>query len=247
MRRLAAFSFFAVGVSLLLSGCLVSETPAPVYHVTAVPTVPAPTVADEPSPSAPPEMTTAPDTDAVPLDPDLALRVAIDALVAALGVPESSVIVVDSPLPVQWSDSSLGCPQPGQTYQQVVTPGYLVTLAVGDQTYHVHTDVAGTAVVCDLPGDPVGSGTIPDPVVAEFIDKARNDLAVRLGVRPEDIVLVRSEAVEWSDSSIGCREEGVDYVQVITFGYRIILAYDEQHYEYHTGQHQIQFCPNPTQ
>ena len=55
-------------------------------------------------------------------------------------MPEESILV-ESVEAVQWPDSSLGCPQPGMLYAQVVTPGYLIVLAVEDQTYEYHADL----------------------------------------------------------------------------------------------------------
>ncbi|MBI2862537.1 MAG: hypothetical protein HYX89_06935 [Chloroflexi bacterium] len=49
---------------------------------------------------------------------------------------------------VDWPDSSLGCPQPGQMYAQIVTPGFRVTLAAQGQEYDYHTDGGRRAVLC---------------------------------------------------------------------------------------------------
>ena len=49
--------------------------------------------------------------------------------------------------PVDWPDASLGCPEPGQMYAQVVTPGYRITLEVDGKEYELHTDKAGRAIV----------------------------------------------------------------------------------------------------
>lgn len=57
-------------------------------------------------------------------------------------------ITVVSADPVYWSDASLGCPQPGVTYQQVVTPGYRVTLVVNGTVYTYHTDTVQTVIRC---------------------------------------------------------------------------------------------------
>lgn len=49
-----------------------------------------------------------------------------------------------------WSDSSLGCPQPGHFYAQVITPGYRMVFEVEGREYQVHTDRTGRQVVlCD--------------------------------------------------------------------------------------------------
>jgi hypothetical protein len=57
-----------------------------------------------------------------------------------------------------------------------------------------------------------------------------------LGIKAEDITLVGAEAVEWSDSSLGCPRPGMNYLQVITPGYRILLEAQGNSYEYHSDQ-----------
>lgn len=251
MRR-TSLIVFSLLCTVLGSACQAPETPAPLATLrpSPVPTT-APTVTTvlpelPPTPEGLPTDSSA--ATAALMSDDLAVQLAIEALAAKLDVPASSIIQVDTPLPVQWNDSSLGCPVPGQVYTPVITPGYLVRLAFGDQTYNVHTDLVGTAIVC-LEGDddPVGQGTVPDPIVAEFIVQATQNLAEELGVAPESIVLTRSEAMEWSNSSLGCPEPGEEYLQVITPGYRIVLAVGEQRYEYHTDQQRMMLCLNPTE
>ena len=48
----------------------------------------------------------------------------------------------------EWGDSSLGCPQPGMMYAQVITPGYLIVVAGGGKRLEYHTDMRGRAVMC---------------------------------------------------------------------------------------------------
>ena len=48
----------------------------------------------------------------------------------------------------EWGDSSLGCPQPGMMYAQVITPGYLIVVAGGGKRLEYHTDTRGRAVMC---------------------------------------------------------------------------------------------------
>lgn len=70
---------------------------------------------------------------------------AVQALAARLNVPESAITVV-SWEPVDWPDTSLGCPEPGMMYAQVITPGYRVVLEVEGKTYEAHTDRGGQRV-----------------------------------------------------------------------------------------------------
>ncbi|MCS7222278.1 MAG: hypothetical protein RML36_15530 [Anaerolineae bacterium] len=40
---------------------------------------------------------------------------------------------------VEWPDASLGCPQPGMMYAQVITPGYRIVLEAAGKTYEYHS------------------------------------------------------------------------------------------------------------
>ena len=87
------------------------------------------------------------------------------------------------------------------------------------------------------------SATIPSQVGADVPDDARaavawakRDLASRLSVTEEEIVLVSIDAVEWRDSSVGCPQPGYMYLQVITPGYRFVLCVDDTTYEYHSAR-----------
>src|SRR5215211_163091 len=88
--------------------------------------------------------------DATALDADgrRALALAQAALASELGIQPSEVIFVEGG-PVEWNDSSLGCPKPDQAYLQVITPGYVLTLQAHGQNYEYHTDLGQRAVRCD--------------------------------------------------------------------------------------------------
>ncbi len=56
---------------------------------------------------------------------------------------------LDSSEKVGWSDASLGCPQEGYSYAQVITPGYKLVFNLEDMHYAVHTSSDGSnMVVC---------------------------------------------------------------------------------------------------
>ena len=73
-------------------------------------------------------------------------RLAIDALAAVLQVPKDR-IRVDAIQPVEWPDSSVGCPQPGMAYMQVITAGHRISLRA-DGNIHVVNEANGRAFVC---------------------------------------------------------------------------------------------------
>ena len=56
---------------------------------------------------------------------------------------------------VTWPDSSLGCPQEGMVYTQVLTPGYLILLEQGGTTFEYHAGNRDTITTCENPSLPV--------------------------------------------------------------------------------------------
>ncbi len=158
---------------------------------------PEPTATDTPEPTPAPPTPTGPPA----LDPDRALTPAIepeteddllpqtfvsplvqavvDALASQLGV-EPDAVTVASVQSVTWNDSSLGCPQPGMMYLQVLTPGYLVILEADGNTYEYHLSEQGNFVSCTsgatpMPGRlPVDQGVplpLPQPIDPDTVDR----------------------------------------------------------------------------
>jgi hypothetical protein len=64
----------------------------------------------------------------------------------------------------------------------------------------------------------------PAGAPANPLDDLRARVAQDLGLKATDLTLVSSEEVQWRDSSLGCPREGMNYLQVITPGWRIIFA-----------------------
>jgi hypothetical protein len=102
------------------------------------------------------------------------------------------------------------------------------------------------------PGPEAGSPTpdvtpTPDPAAMQFAVRARNDLALKLGIRVDDISIASAQAVTWPDSSLGCPQPGMAYSQVITPGYLVRLEANGKIYEYHAGRGtQVIYCENPS-
>ncbi len=59
-------------------------------------------------------------------------------LAERLSAPVDSLALV-SDEPVSWSDASLGCPEEGMMYAQVITPGHRITFSYQGEQYEVHT------------------------------------------------------------------------------------------------------------
>lgn len=80
---------------------------------------------------------------------DLAERLGID--------PEAvAVVSIDE---VTWPDSSLGCPQKGMMYTQVLTPGIRIVLEANGLQYRYHAGNSRDPFYCAAPQEPVGGAT----------------------------------------------------------------------------------------
>lgn len=51
---------------------------------------------------------------------------------------------------VEWSDSSLGCPEKDMFYAQVIVPGYLIRVEVAGEMMEYHTDDSNRVVSCGV-------------------------------------------------------------------------------------------------
>ncbi|MBI2845062.1 MAG: hypothetical protein HYX86_00805 [Chloroflexi bacterium] len=75
----------------------------------------------------------------VPEEAEKVVALAIADLAVRLGVPEAEILVVSVDA-VEWPDTSLGHPQPGYAYAQVITPGFRIILEAKGQIYEYHSD-----------------------------------------------------------------------------------------------------------
>jgi len=109
--------------------------------------------------AAPAGPTRLPDTEVEELVRAIALtRVELSS---RLGI-DADGIVVESTEAVTWDDTSLGCPEPGMMYSQVLVPGYRIQLQANGETFEYHTEADTRAVLC-MDGKPAASGPTPDP------------------------------------------------------------------------------------
>jgi hypothetical protein len=79
---------------------------------------------------------------------EAALAAAVADLTQQTSLPADQITLV-SIEGRDWSDASLGCPQEGMMYAQVITPGYLIILEVQGQQYEYHTDQTTNVILCN--------------------------------------------------------------------------------------------------
>jgi len=166
------------------------------------------------------------------------VQAAVADLAQRLGI-EQSAVTVASIEEVTWQDASLGNPQPGQFYAQVMTPGYRVFLVAQGGRFEYHTDMNRNITLVGAPA-PEDGQTPLDPEEQEAAQRvnaaewAKQDIAARLGISADRVYLAAMEERDWTSGALGVEEPGQSYTQAITPGYRLVLETGDGLYEYHT-------------
>jgi hypothetical protein len=124
------------------------------------------------------------------------------------------------------------CMQPDPSPRAAATPSPINSPAAG-------TPLASPAQSITRTVSPSPSAAVVPSVAAPAgataaLAAVRRDLAQRLMLAEDQVRLLRAEAVDWPDSSLGCPRPGMAYLQVVTPGYRLVLAAGGASTEYHT-------------
>jgi hypothetical protein len=111
-------------------------------------------------PPAPPDAQAAPedhaplttDSDATPPAgiPEAIVSAVREDLAQRSGAAPGSIHLV-SARAMRWNDGSMGCPQPGQSYMQVIVDGFQVILEAQGHSYDYRTNGRGGFVLCENP------------------------------------------------------------------------------------------------
>ena len=255
---------FSIGcLALALMACGQAEPAAAPTRAATLPTALAITLPTQVPTAAPP--TSAPDpTDATPAaspspGQEGGALIAPKELVGAAQLQlalylkiSPAALSLQSADAKEWPDGALGCPQDGQVYLQVLTPGFLLifTNAAQSAPYRVHTGTSAAQMLLCARGQPIDFATKPVAAPAgpdaRMGELARAALAQELAVAATDIAVVAVEETEWRDSSLGCPKPGMNYLQVITPGYKITLEAQRQRYEYHSdANRRVVRCDTP--
>lgn len=89
---------------------------------------------------------------------------------------------------------------------------------------------------------PLVTGEVPD----ELLDKVMADLEQRTGAARSDFDVMRAEAVQWNDGSLGCGEPGQFYTQAIVAGFWIVIDHHGKGYDYRASERGLfKLCPDP--
>ena len=129
-----------------------------------------------------------------------------------------------------------------------------VSVLLSCQTTNPSTSVPQEPVIqTDPPGSPLQESTTqtlspsftqedtamtpvtpPDADSEKLVALVKQHLAQKLAISTDQIMLSDIKSVVWRDAGLGCPKPGVDYIQVETPGYNILLEANGKTYTYHT-------------
>lgn len=166
-----------------------------------------------------------------PMTQDQAVALAKETVSQQAHVPQER-LVLESVKAADWPDSSLGCPQPGMMYAQMITSGFKVILTTANTPYAVHIG-SGRAVICGGPGaqslSPKGKAAIAK---LELIQRAREKLSATLQV---DMAQIEATGIDTPKSTCGGPAAGQSPAQVF-------LEYEGRHFIYDAVADQTREC-----
>jgi hypothetical protein len=147
---------------------------------------------------------------------------------------------------VDWPDSSLGCPESGLAYLQVVTEGYLVAFVVDGRNREAHVG-AGQAVACDTLAHMIERNRAVGAGLTKIYQDARTDLAKRIGVEPEAVKVLHMGSARWPDTGdLGCTADESGNTPASIEGYVIRLQCRDLDYEVRTDKDGSRFISSRT-
>lgn len=174
-----------------------------------------------------------------------AARLATETLAARLDVDPSTIEVI-SVASEAWPGPGVRCGNPTTDEQEPRISGYRVRLRFESSTFDVRV-AEGSARICGI-----GPHTAPfepgriEPALHQQVQQAKMDLSSRQHTTPDKIEVLEAVTVVWRDSSLGCPQPGMEYLQVLTKGTRIRLRFGHAVFHYHgVGDRPPVYCERP--
>lgn len=227
MKKFVSWIWLSV---VLISACTTAQTP------TDVP----PTATEEVTSPVETPALTSPLESPVEVPKDRAgeeIAAALEQDVAAeLGVDVETLRLISAES-VEWPDASLGCPQPGMVYAQMITPGWhLIFADSAGNEYDVRVPKRGDDfIICEQ-----GVESMPQPIEEgaekDVVAAAKRTVAEQKDIAEASLSVEELESVEWRNSCLGCAGANELCAMVITPGYRVVLKAGDALYEVHTDQ-----------
>jgi hypothetical protein len=85
---------------------------------------------------------------------------------------------------------------------------------------------------------------VESQVPKAILNSILNEAARLANVPPQQLVIVRADAVVWNDGSLGCPEPGMAYTQALINGYWVLIKAGEQTYDFRVDRGgSFRVCP----
>lgn len=152
------------------------------------------------------------------------VRQARQALATELGLAPSDIKILSAD-PAEWPDTCLGLPRPEEVCAEMITSGYGGLFQIGDEQWEFRVDSSGEI-----------ARFIPGAVLSVRQVLGQQMQAGRPGMPQDAVRVISFERVTWPDSCLGIQRKDVMCAQAETPGYRIVLEFEGQRYEYHSDQ-----------
>ena len=110
---------------------------------------------DRPSASFPGETPPPSDAPVIGEAPQALVDAILDDVVARTGVARDAIKVTRAQA-MEWSDGSMGCPEPGMMYTQAIVEGFWVVVEVDARSYDYRAGRQGGFRLCE---QPLGQGS----------------------------------------------------------------------------------------
>jgi hypothetical protein len=102
-------------------------------------------------------------------------------------------------------------------------------------------EVAGTEPAKEA--RPKAAPRIPLRALEDMIEKARADLAMRIGAKPTEITLAGWKTVQLPARVLRCEAAQGEAGEPAVAGYRIVLVYKARDYTYNSDMQAVTACP----
>lgn len=156
-----------------------------------------------------------------------------------LALPTADVTVVSSEAQ-EFNDSSLGCPEPGMSYMQVLTPGYRVIIEADGRRFDIRV-AGGHGKICHRQKSDKKSGNPSEmSPAAALVKMARGDLARLLQTDADQIMVVDVRPHNSLQAKDNCAPDCGSETQC---GYMIGFFHDGRRYEYYANENKVEPCP----
>jgi hypothetical protein len=140
-----------------------------------------------------------------------------------------------------FNNSSLGCPEAGMAYQQVITPGHRVIVEAEGRRFDVRVAGKHGRICRNSKHQNLESISDRQTTTTTMTDAARSDLAGLLDVATANISVLDIRPYDGQNLPIGCTPKCDESDPQC--GYMIGLFHDGRRYDYHADDENVAACP----